>query len=203
VALLARLGRLAPDAPIIVRESGVRRGVEVRAGTYPVVYRSVQEYEAVAADAALRVVAVELNRGYAHMEIGVELVNLARRFPPLARRDAAVVGGPLWRVLQATAPISLDLFPERSTLWVSTAPSYEPLRAPRGGADLRSTKRIGNAGDLGAPSGSWAATLDRLQAWQSRSRSRPARTETSPTPEDHGPPEKKQRRKVRRNNKGK
>ncbi|MET0629000.1 MAG: class I SAM-dependent methyltransferase [Acidimicrobiia bacterium] len=111
VALLTRLGHLAPDGPIIVRESGVRRGVEVRAGTYPVVYRSVQEYEAVAADSALRVVAVEPNRGYAHMEIAVELVNLVRRLPPLARRDAALVGAPLWRLLQATAPISLDLFP--------------------------------------------------------------------------------------------
>jgi hypothetical protein len=75
------------------------------------VYRSVQEYEAVAAEAGLRVVAVERNRGYVHMEIAVALVNLARRLPPIARRDAAAVGGPLWRLLRATAPVALELVP--------------------------------------------------------------------------------------------
>jgi hypothetical protein len=45
------------------------------------------------------------------MEIAVALVNLARRWPPLARRDAAAVGGPLWRLLRATAPITLELVP--------------------------------------------------------------------------------------------
>lgn len=112
VALLARLGRLAPEGRIILRESGVRTGVEVRTGTYPVAYRSPQEYEAIAAEAGLRVVAVERNRGYAHMEIAVALVNLARRWPPLARRDPAVIGAPLWRLLRATAPVTLELLPQ-------------------------------------------------------------------------------------------
>ena len=111
VALLVRLGQLAPRGRIILRESGVRAGVEVQTGTYQVAYRSLQEYEALAAEAALRVVAVERNRGYAHMEIAVALVNLARRWPPLARRDAAAVGGPLWRLLRATAPVTLELVP--------------------------------------------------------------------------------------------
>ena len=111
VALLVRLGRLAPKGPIILRESGIRSGVEVRTSTYPVVYRSVQEYEAMAGDAGLRVVAVERNRGYAHMEIAVALVDLARRLPPLARRDPATVGRPLWRLLSATAPVTLELLP--------------------------------------------------------------------------------------------
>jgi SAM-dependent methyltransferase len=111
VALLVRLAQLAPGGRIILRESGVRSGVEVHTGTYQVVYRSLQEYDAVAAEASLRVVAVERNRGYAHMEIAVALVNLARRLPPLARRDAVAVGGPLWRLLRATAPVSLELVP--------------------------------------------------------------------------------------------
>ncbi len=111
VALLVRLGQLAPRGRIILRESGIRSGVEVETDTYQVVYRSVQEYEAVAAEAALRVVAVERNRGYAHMEIAVALVDLARRLPPLARRDAATVGGPLWRLLRVTAPVTLELIP--------------------------------------------------------------------------------------------
>lgn len=111
VALLVRLGQLAPNGRIILRESGIRSGVEVQTGSYQVVYRSVQEYEAVAAEAGLRVVAVERNRGYVHMEIAVALVNLARRLPPIARRDAAAVGGPLWRLLRATAPVALELVP--------------------------------------------------------------------------------------------
>jgi SAM-dependent methyltransferase len=111
VALLVRLGRLAPRGRIILRESGIRSGIEVQTGTYQVVYRSLREYEAMAAEAALRVVAVERNRGYAHMEVTVALVNLARRLPPFARSDAAAVGGPLWRLLRATAPVALELIP--------------------------------------------------------------------------------------------
>ena len=109
--LLRRLGQLAPNGRIILRESGVRSGVEVRTGEYQVVYRSVREYQAIAHDAGLRVVSVERNKGYAHMEIAITLTEMVRRLPPLARREASAVGGPLWRVLRATAPISLDLLP--------------------------------------------------------------------------------------------
>ncbi len=111
VALLVRLRKLAPRGRIILRESGIRSGVEVQTGRYQVAYRSRQEYEAMAGEAAMRVVAVERNRGYAHMEIAVALVNLARRLPPIARRDTAAVGGPLWRLLRATAPVTLELLP--------------------------------------------------------------------------------------------
>ena len=83
VALLVRLGELAPSGRIILRESGVRSGVEVQTATYQVVYRSVQEYETLAAEAGLRVVAVERNRGYAHMEIAVNVVDHLRRVPVL------------------------------------------------------------------------------------------------------------------------
>lgn len=110
-ALLERLSQLAPDGRIILRESGVRSGVEVKTGEYQVVYRSVQEYQAIAADAGLRVVAVERNRGYAHMEVAITLTELLRRLPPLARREASATGGPLWRLLRRTRPISLDIVP--------------------------------------------------------------------------------------------
>jgi SAM-dependent methyltransferase len=110
-ALLRRLSQLAPNGRIILRESGVRSGVEVGTGEYQVVYRSVQEYQAIADDAALRVVAVERNRGYAHMEMAITLTDMMRRLPPLARRDASAVGGPLWRLLRATSPVTLELFP--------------------------------------------------------------------------------------------
>jgi hypothetical protein len=45
------------------------------------------------------------------MEIAITLIEMVRRLPPLARREASAIGGPLWRVLRATAPISLDLLP--------------------------------------------------------------------------------------------
>jgi SAM-dependent methyltransferase len=111
VRLLARLRELVPHGPIVLRESTVRRGVEIRTAGYQVAYRSPAAYEAIAADAGLRVRAIERNRGYADMEVAVELVNLARRLPILGRRDPALVGRPLWRALRLTAPVSLGLLP--------------------------------------------------------------------------------------------
>ena len=111
VRLLARLRDLVPDGRIILRESTVRRGVELRTGDYHVTYRSPEEYVAIATEAGLRVHAIERNRGYASMEIAVELVNFARRLPALGRRDPALVGRPLWRALRLTAPLSLGLLP--------------------------------------------------------------------------------------------
>jgi len=109
--LLRRVSQLAPNGRIILRESGVRSGVEVKTGEYQVVYRSVQEYQAIADDAGLRVVAVERNRGYAHMEIAITLTDMVRRLPPLARREASAVGAPLWRLLRTTSPVTLEMFP--------------------------------------------------------------------------------------------
>ena len=111
VRLLARVRGLVPDGPIILRESSLRRGVEVKTGDYHVTYRSPAEYVAMATEAGLHVRAIERNRGYAAMEIAVELVNLARRLPTLGRRDPALVGRPLWRALRLTAPLSLGLLP--------------------------------------------------------------------------------------------
>ncbi len=111
VRLLARAAQLVPEGRIILRESGVRRGVEVKTGDYHVAYRSTEEYAAIASEPGWRVRPVERNRGYASMEVAVELVNLVRRLPALQRRDPALVGGPLWRALRLTAPISLGLLP--------------------------------------------------------------------------------------------
>ena len=111
VRLLARVAELVPDGPIILRESGARARVEVKTGDYHVAYRSPAEYAEIAAEAGLSVRAVERNRGYARMEVAVEVVNLVRRLPALKRRDPAFVGGPIWRALSATAPLSLELLP--------------------------------------------------------------------------------------------
>ena len=111
VRLLARAAELVPDGRIILRESSARRRVEVKTGEYHVAYRSAEEYAAIAAEAGLRVRAVKRNRGYARMEVTVELVNFVRRLPTLKRRDPALVGGPIWRALRLTSPISLELLP--------------------------------------------------------------------------------------------
>ena len=111
VSLLKRLRERVPAGPIVLRESTVRRGVEVKNLDYHVVYRSPAEYSEIASEAGLTVTAVKRNRGYADMEIAVEMVNLARRIPALGRRDPAFVGRPVWRVLRGTAPISLGLLP--------------------------------------------------------------------------------------------
>jgi SAM-dependent methyltransferase len=111
VRLLARLRTLVPDGPIVLRESTVRKGVEVKNADYHVVYRSPSEYAEIAAEAGLRVKAVERNRGYADMEVAVEIVNQVRRIPPIARRQPGLVGRPIWNALRFTAPISLRLIP--------------------------------------------------------------------------------------------
>ena len=89
----------------------MRSGVEMRDGDYPVAYRSVHEYQTLAVDAGLRVVEVVRNRGYAHMEVAVNVVELVRRAPVLRGIDVARIGGAVWRALQATASVSLDLVP--------------------------------------------------------------------------------------------
>ncbi len=111
VRLLRRLRLLVPTGPIVLRETTVRRYVEVRNADYHVVYRTPTEYEKMAAEAGLRVQAVERNRGYADMEVAVELVNIARRIPVLGRHDPGIVGRPLWRALAMTKPITLGLLP--------------------------------------------------------------------------------------------
>jgi trans-aconitate methyltransferase len=111
VRLLVRLGELVTDGRIILRESSGPRRVEMKTGEYHVAYRSAEEYAAIAGEAGLTVRAVEPNRGYARMEVAVNLVDLVRRLPALKRRDPALVGVPLWHALRLTAPVSLELIP--------------------------------------------------------------------------------------------
>jgi len=111
VRLLKRLRLLVPTGPIVLRETTVRRYVEVRNADYHVVYRTPTEYKEMATEAGLTVKAIERNRGYADMEVAVELVNIARRIPVLGRHDPEIVGRPLWWALALTKPITLRLLP--------------------------------------------------------------------------------------------
>lgn len=111
VDLLRLLAERIPNGPIILRESTVRKGVEIETGDYNVAYRCPDEYEAIASEAGLRVLSTQRNQGYARMEVAVEVVNLIRRIPPLGRRKPSTVGRPVWKTLSATAPVSLGLIP--------------------------------------------------------------------------------------------
>jgi SAM-dependent methyltransferase len=111
VRLLGRVAKLVPDGKIILRESSGQQRVEMKTGDYHVAYRTPEEYAAIAAEAGLSVRAVERNRGYARMEVAVEVVNFARRLPALKRRDPAFAGGPIWHALRLTSPVSLELIP--------------------------------------------------------------------------------------------
>lgn len=111
VALLKRLRLLVPKGPIVLRETTVRSVSEVRNAEYHVIYRTPTEIKEMAAEAGSAVKTVERNRGYADMEVAVELVNTARRLPALARRDPELVGKPMWRALAMTKPITLGLVP--------------------------------------------------------------------------------------------
>ncbi len=112
VSLLTRLRELVPRGPIILRETTVRRNVEVKNVDYHVVYRTPAEYEQMATEAGLTVKTIEQNRGYTDMEVAVELVDLVRSIPFLARKDPGFVGRPIWRVLTMTKPLTLGLLPK-------------------------------------------------------------------------------------------
>ncbi len=141
VRLLERVAELVPDGRIILRESGARRRVEMKIGEYHVAYRSPEEYVAIAEEAGLTVRAVERNRGYARMEVAVELVNFVRRLPMLKRRDPALVGGPIWRALRLTSPISLELLPRvvraAGIAWPRLTNDFLLLEHPAGGSHER------------------------------------------------------------------
>lgn len=111
ISLLGRLRLLVPAGPIVLRETTVRSEVEIRNDDYHVVYRTPVEYTKMASEAGLRVKTIERNRGYADMEVAVELVDAARRLPFLGRREPGVIGRPLWRALAMTNPITLGLVP--------------------------------------------------------------------------------------------
>ncbi len=113
LALLRRLpALLKPGGRVLLRESTVRRGVEAKTGAYQVVYRATAEYEAMIRESGLVLAHTERNQGYAAMETAVAIVDGLRKLPSLGAREPAQVGGPVWRALRLTEPLSLILLPK-------------------------------------------------------------------------------------------
>ena len=81
--LLRKLApNLEPGALILCRESTVRRGTKALQGEYQVVYRSVETYRKVFADAGFDVVSAEPNAAYICSQMGCELVKKWKSLVP-------------------------------------------------------------------------------------------------------------------------
>jgi SAM-dependent methyltransferase len=83
---------LEPGALILCRESTVRRGTKALQGEYQVVYRSVETYRRIFADAGFDVVSAEPNAAYICSQMGCELVNKWRSLVPEQYWCLPVVG---------------------------------------------------------------------------------------------------------------
>ena len=81
--LLERLvPSLEPGALILCRESTVRHGTKTLQGEYQVVYRSVETYRKIFADAGFEVVSDEPNAAYICSQMGCELVKKWKSMVP-------------------------------------------------------------------------------------------------------------------------
>ena len=90
------LGRLVPSlesgAMILCRESTVRRGTKTLQGEYQVVYRSVETYRKVFAEAGFDVVSAEPNAAYICSQMGCELVKNWKSLVPETCWSLPVIG---------------------------------------------------------------------------------------------------------------
>ncbi len=107
-AVLALLQRLAahldPGGIILCRESTVRGKTETRAGDYPVVYRSVQEYRRIFKQCGLTVRQSERNEPYVLMQTGCELVKKWKELVPKPLQMPGVVGHLAYRAMRLGNP---------------------------------------------------------------------------------------------------
>ena len=91
--LLKKLAQnLEPGALILCRESTVRRSTKTLQGEYQVVYRSVETYRSIFADAGFDVVSAEANAAYICPQMGCELVKKWKAMVPQQRWCLPVIG---------------------------------------------------------------------------------------------------------------
>ncbi len=92
-ALLRNLiPRLEPDAIVLCRESTILHGVKAIQGDYQVVYRSVETYRSILADAGFNVVSVQANTAYINVQMACELIKKWKALVPERFRCLPVVG---------------------------------------------------------------------------------------------------------------
>ena len=110
VALLKKLiPRLGPDGIILCRESTVRGKTVIRTGEYPVVYRSVPEYERIFKQCGLALEHVERNEPYVLMQVGCELIKKWKRAVPESLHALQIVGRLTYWSMRLGAPLIKSL----------------------------------------------------------------------------------------------
>jgi len=93
IALLQKLiSCLGPEGIILCRESTVRGETVTRAGDYPVVYRSVPDYQRIFKQCGLTPKHVERNEPYVLMQMGCELIKKWKRVVPEPFQALRTVG---------------------------------------------------------------------------------------------------------------
>ena len=102
---------LSAKGIIILRESTVRRGGLLAKGEYQAVYRTVDKYGQLIANAGMSTPEVRLNPGYADMLLAEELVDFRRKWLPFLPKRSSFLGSLTWWVLRATSPISFRVLP--------------------------------------------------------------------------------------------
>ncbi len=105
IALLQKLiPRLGTEGIILCRESTVRGETETRAGDYPVVYRSVSDYQRIFEQCGLTLKHVERNEPYVLMQMGCELVKKWKWAIPESFQVLPVVGRLTYWSMRLGAP---------------------------------------------------------------------------------------------------
>lgn len=109
------LERLAPSleagAMILCRESTVRRGTKTLQGEYQVVYRSVETYRRIFADAGFDVVSAEPNTAYICPQMGCELVKNWKSLVPEKCWCLPVVGRLVYGAFRIGYPWNTRVIP--------------------------------------------------------------------------------------------
>lgn len=111
IDLLKRIrSQMSDNGVVILRESTTGNRFAA-SGDYGALYRTVNDYQVLFAQAGLPSIETRRNWGYTAMEIAIELTNLRRRWLPFLPRNSARLGAVTWGVLRAVAPVSFGLLP--------------------------------------------------------------------------------------------
>ena len=104
-ALLQKLTPfLGPDGIILCRESTVRGETVIRTGDYPVVYRSVSDYQRIFKQCGLTPKHVERNEPYVLMQMGCELIKEWKALVPARFQMLGLIGPLVYWNLRLGAP---------------------------------------------------------------------------------------------------
>ncbi len=102
---------LEPDGLILCRESTIRQGTQTLQGDYQVVYRSVETYEKVFADAGFDLLSVQANIAYIYPQMACELVKKWKAHVPERLVCLPVVGRFIYWGLRLGYPWNAEVIP--------------------------------------------------------------------------------------------